>query len=279
MGKFAKYLLVSDFDRTLTDHKGDIPQANLDAIRYFMDEGGAFTISTGRSLPMARYRFQDIPMNAPLLVYNGAMCYDLKTNETLFCYGMPESVMPLMQYYEQAYPDLRFEVHGIDKHYVFHENKFCDEFLDSQHADYAYVPWSEVPQPVLKFILSTRAEDFFSAKPGSETDRFFEALTQDIRKRGGEDYYVLHSLPNMVEVQVAGTSKGISARELARDLHRPILVCAGDAVNDETMLVEADLAFMPADGDPMLLAKGYRRAAHSQEGTIADIIRQLEAGL
>lgn len=43
MGKFSNFLLVSDFDRTLTDRRGQIPQANLDAICYFMEQGGAFT--------------------------------------------------------------------------------------------------------------------------------------------------------------------------------------------------------------------------------------------
>ena len=43
MAKFSDVLLASDFDRTLSGCDGTIPQANLDAIRYFMDEGGAFT--------------------------------------------------------------------------------------------------------------------------------------------------------------------------------------------------------------------------------------------
>ena len=55
MSKFSNFLLVSDFDRTLTDRQGRIPQTNLDAIAYFMAQGGAFTIATGRSLPMSRY--------------------------------------------------------------------------------------------------------------------------------------------------------------------------------------------------------------------------------
>ena len=40
MGKFGDILLVSDFDRTLTNKEDEIPQANLDAIADFMREEG-----------------------------------------------------------------------------------------------------------------------------------------------------------------------------------------------------------------------------------------------
>lgn len=39
MGKFDDILLVSDFDRTLTNKEDGIPQANLEAIADFMREG------------------------------------------------------------------------------------------------------------------------------------------------------------------------------------------------------------------------------------------------
>lgn len=39
MGKFGDILLVSDFDRTLTNKEDEISQANLDAIADFMREG------------------------------------------------------------------------------------------------------------------------------------------------------------------------------------------------------------------------------------------------
>ena len=81
----------------------------------------------------------------------------------------------------------------------------------------------------------------------------------------------------MVEVQPAGTSKGIAARQLAVTMGRSVLVCAGDASNDLPMLEEADLAFLAADGDGRMLHRGYRIAASCNDGTIADVIRQLDA--
>ena len=276
MSKFSNYLLVSDFDRTLTDRRGQIPQANLDAIAWFIEQGGAFTIATGRSLPMSRYRFADIPMNAPLLFCNGAGCVDLKTGELLFCRPMPEDCVTFMQHYEQNYPHLRLEVHCLDKHYVFHGGDHRDAYLRRQNADFVHATWDMVPDPMVKFSVYSQAETLMDITPDSEEGRFFLALEEDMNRRGGGRYTAINSLPGMVEVQAAGTSKGLAARELAQAMGRSILVCAGDATNDLSMLEEADLAYLAADGDSRMQNRGFLSAAPCDDGTIADVIRQLE---
>ena len=276
MAKFSNFLLVSDFDRTLTDHRGLIPQANLDAISYFMEQGGAFTIATGRSLPMSRNRFRDIPMNAPLLVCNGAAAFDLQTQQVLFCHPMPEDCVALMQHYERTLPHLRLEVHCLDRHYVFHPDESRDGYLQRQGAPYVHATWDMVPDPKVKFSIYSLRKDLFSITPDSEEGKFFLALEEEINRRGGGRYTAINSLPGMVEVQAANTSKGIAARQLAQELARSTLVCAGDATNDRSMLDEADLAFLAADGDERMQTLGYRMAAACDDGTIADVIRQLD---
>lgn len=276
MAIFSNCLLVSDFDHTLTDHSGTIPQTNLDAITYFMEHGGAFTICTGRSLPMSRYRFADIPMNAPLLFCNGAAAFDLKTEQLLFCHPMPDDCVELMQYYEQHYPQLRLEVHCLDKHYIFNGSDRRDNYLRRQHADFVHATWDIVPDPKVKFSVYYKHEDQFSVSPESDVARQFLELEADINRRGGGRYTAINSLPGMVEVQRAGTSKGIAARELAQQLGRSLLICAGDATNDLSMLEEADLPFLASDGDPRMFGRGFRLAAPCNDGTIADAIRQVE---
>ena len=50
---FSDILLTVDFDRTLTGPDSTIPARNLEAIRYFTENGGTFTVNTGRSIPMS----------------------------------------------------------------------------------------------------------------------------------------------------------------------------------------------------------------------------------
>ena len=151
MADFSNYLLVSDYDHTFTDHTGHIPQENLDAISYFMEHGGAFTINTGRSLPASRKILQNVPTNAPLLFCNGAGCYDLHKDELVFCHPLPDDGIAFMQQCEQAYPDLRLEVHCLDKHYIFHPDEYRDAVLKKQQAEFVYATWDMVPTPCVKF--------------------------------------------------------------------------------------------------------------------------------
>ena len=49
MGIYSDVLLTVDFDRTLTAPDSSIPERNIEAINYFIDNGGVFTVNTGRS--------------------------------------------------------------------------------------------------------------------------------------------------------------------------------------------------------------------------------------
>ena len=84
MGIFSDVLLTADYDRTLTAPDSTIPERNLTAIRYFIDNGGVFTINTGRSVPMTKVFRDRVPVNAPLLLYNGSAAYDLNEKKLSF---------------------------------------------------------------------------------------------------------------------------------------------------------------------------------------------------
>ena len=46
MGKFSGILICSDFDGTLAVG-GHVVEKNIDAIRYFQENGGLFSVITG----------------------------------------------------------------------------------------------------------------------------------------------------------------------------------------------------------------------------------------
>ena len=66
MAIFDDVLLTVDFDRTLTAPDSTIPQRNLDAIEYFMENGGSFTVNTGRSCATFWKYLETLKVNAPL---------------------------------------------------------------------------------------------------------------------------------------------------------------------------------------------------------------------
>lgn len=277
MADFSRFLLVSDFDHTLTDHKGHIPQANLDAISYFMEHGGVFTICTGRSLPASRGLLQVVPINAPLLFCNGAGCYDTRKEELVFCHPLPETAGGLIDFCRKAFPDLRLEVHTLDAHFAFGTDPRRDDSLRRRGTPFSYPESvSQIPLPWTKFSLYSRNGDVATLDPFSERGTYFQEATNAIARQGGNAFTVTLSLPGLIEIQRAGTSKGLAARELAHKLGRSTLVCVGDAPNDIPMLEEADLPFLASDGDSRMMHYPYQKAAPSFEGTVADVIRSLE---
>lgn len=277
MADFSQFLLISDFDHTLTDHAGHIPQANLDAIEYFMEGGGTFTICTGRSLPASRRMFRDIPMNAPLLFCNGAGCYDMKTEELIFCHPLPEDCQPLIRRCVDTFTDIRLEIHTLQTHFVFNGDAERDAALIRQGAQFQYPEsWEQIRRPWVKFSMYNRFNKYANVDPDGERSQYFQKVRDTVAQWAGDGYVVTRSMPCLIEVQIAGTSKGLASRELAQKLGGKTLVCVGDAPNDLPMLEEADLPFYVCDGDKRMVAYDFPRCASSSEGAIADVIGKLE---
>ena len=86
MGKFDGVLLASDYDDTLYDKHGRISPENREAVDYFLREGGVFTVSTGRSLKnfTIQMELERLPVNAPVILANGAVIHDFSSGETLW---------------------------------------------------------------------------------------------------------------------------------------------------------------------------------------------------
>ena len=261
-----------DYDRTLTAPDSTIPQKNLDAIRYFIENGGAFTINTGRSLPMTK-AFRDIvPMNAPLLLYNGSAAYDLDTGKIFSCREIPLSQAELVSRLMEMFPDLTVEVQGLDAHYIFKENASWDAFCDNNLCSRGHALPGDDLGPFLKFSLYGVFHDntvgsLFSGTP-EELHRMDEA-EQQLKAYLGDSCEVFRAGARIIDIHAKGVSKNRAARELQQQLGRKILVCIGDGENDVPMLQGADYAYSPADG---VVADRFENVCNCAEGAVADVI-------
>ena len=65
------------------------------------------------------------------------------------------------------------------------------------------------------------------------------------------------------------TNAGSKHRQLQQQLGKKILVCAGDAENDLSMMRDADFAFAPADG---IIADRFETVCDCGKGAVADVI-------
>ena len=272
MGIFSDVLLTVDYDRTLTAPDSTIPERNLEAIRYFMDNGGAFTVNTGRSVPMTKVFRDRVPVNAPLLLYNGSAAYDLAEKKLSFCHAIDLDLWETVRRCQELFPDLTVEVQGVDAHYRFSDNPMWDAFSQLQNCAHAFASPGDDLGTFLKFTLYgdfrdvTVADMFGSIRGERERMDAAEAL---LRQEFGEHCEVFRAATRIIDIHAKGVSKARSARELQQRLGRKILVCAGDAENDLSMMRSADYAFAPADG---IIAKHFQTVCKCADGSVADVI-------
>ena len=272
MGIFSDVLLTVDYDRTLTAPDSTIPERNIEAIRYFIENGGAFTINTGRSVPMTKVFRDRVPVNAPLLLYNGSAAYDVAEKNLTFCHPINLGLWETVRRCEELFPDLTVEVQGIDAHYRFSENPMWDAFSEHQNCAHAFAQPGDDLGTFLKFTLygefrDVTVADLFNASP-EEKQRLDEA--EDLlRREFGEFCEVFRSATRIIDIHAKGVSKAKSARQLQQQLGRKILVCAGDAENDLSMMRDADYAFAPADA---IIAKSFQTVCKCADGAVADVI-------
>ena len=272
MGIYSDILLTVDYDRTLTAPDSTIPQRNLEAIRFFIENGGAFTVNTGRSVPMTKVFRDIVPVNAPLLLYNGSAAYDLSTKKLDFCHEIQLDMWETVHKCMEMFPDLTVEVQAVDAHYRFVENPAWDAFSLRQDCAHGFARPGDDLGAFLKFTLygefrSPVLADMFTGSP-EEIARIDEA-EQRLRDVFGQSCEVFRAATRIIDVHAKGVSKIRSARELQQRLGRKILICVGDAHNDIPMLEGADYAFVPVDA---ALRDRFPNVCSCAEGAVADVI-------
>jgi HAD superfamily hydrolase (TIGR01484 family) len=285
MGKYSDILLVTDFDATLTGKDRKIPQVNIAAVERFMAEGGAFTIATGRSRAMFDHSAGDIRTNAPHIVSNGSGVYDYSRHTWVYFEDLPADAGDVLADLISRFPELYAEIQTPEDHYGFGGDPSFDEWMKGINIIIHRCPISEVSRPWLKlrFLFPMVNKAGGARMVGVEVPpdkvRMNDDLEAYVKSAYGSRYSAERPGALSVEVQCAGTTKGTTARKMANDLGRHILICAGDARNDLSMLKEADIAYITADAEDAMSGYGFRVAAPCGVGAIASIIDDLEQGI
>ena len=272
MGIFSDVLLTVDFDRTMTAPDSTIPERNLEAIRYFIENGGAFTVNTGRSLPMTRVFRDNVPVNVPLLLCNGSMTYDLQKQKILEAALIPLDQGDTVRRAMELFPDMTVEIQALDAHYIFEENPAWDAFSEGNHCTWGHAKPDDDLGPFMKFSLYGQIRNASVAALYDYTPeefRRFDEVEQQLKEIFGDSCEVFRAAPKIIDVHAKGVSKAIAARNLQKKLGRSILVCVGDGENDVSMLDEADFAFCPGDA---IVAKRYPNVCNCADGAVADVI-------
>lgn len=267
---FSDILLTVDYDRTLTGPDSVVPERNLEAIRYFTKNGGAFTMNTGRSTTTMRDLLHTLPANAPFLLYNGSAAWENGALTDLQIIDLP--LWDTLDAVKEAFPEMNLEIQAVDNHYLIDPRPEFAALYEKMKWNWAPAEHGKDYGPFIKFAaygsISKPVMSHMYECSDAQQARF-DALDTFIRSRWGDKVEVFRAAPRIMDVHAKGVSKGAAALRLKEKLGRKILVCVGDADNDITMLDAADYAFCPSDG---VVADRYPNVCPCGEGAVADVI-------
>lgn len=260
-------LLISDLDGTLLDSRKQIPPRAIAAIQRFVDAGGLFTIATGRTEETCRLATDILPVNAPVILYNGASVMDLQTGTVLHDRTFSAAAFrPLIAELMARFPDLCIQLFAYGPLILVNPSQVMDPYIIRENQPHRMLSLSDTPEQWLKIMLSAPHSRLCEVRDWLDTvigqypacSRFFSA-----------DYYY--------ELLPEGCTKGACAQWLANALHlsAPHVAAIGDHLNDLELLRWAGHSFVPSNAHALAQAEATVLPSSNDSGAIADAIELL----
>ncbi len=251
MGKFNNILILSDFDGTFTGLNVSMVDRNLEAVEYFKNNGGLFTLSSGRlpcMLEVVFPNFREV-VNYPLILANGAILYDPKTDTVLS---------------ELFYDGVQARIDLNDVISRFDVVKFAC------YTDDAQLQTDVTPDDVV-------GDKWRKANLRFSSDEEAIRARDYVNEKYGDRYTCFRSGPSFNEVVSLDSGKGKRIAALRSFSDNPLKVfCIGNYENDMEMLEMGDVAFCPDNAIDEVKSICKHVVCHHKDGAIADMINIIE---
>ena len=278
MGRFDGVLLVSDDDNTLVDTEGArrrggepprISDRNREALVYFIGNGGRFAMATGRALAALEGFAEQVPMNAPAVICNGAALYDFQARTYLDYIPLNDAVAGYCQAAldrfptaaVEAYPLLESVIHAVRPNQYTRQHEGLTRTEAREDASLL-----DVPQPLTKLLFE-------------DSHEHLEELAAYLRAQSWiAECELVFSGPVLLELTARGANKGGMVRRLAGRLGIAMdhVYCVGDEANDLPMLKAAAQGFAPANCVDAVRESGAILVADSAHDAMADVVERLK---
>ncbi len=267
LGKFTGKLLVSDMDATLLNSEHKISEANKEAIEYFINGGGRFTVASGRMEPAVRAYFNDLKINAPAILHNGAKLYDYSNERTIYEKFIEEDRKNVFKRVYNDRPELGIEIYADEKVYVY-QSCFETERFKSKRYDVTYYMPDEIwNRPWIKALIIGHKEQLDEFEP--------------IYRKEYDGGYSVRSGDKYLDIVANGVSKGFGLKRLAWELDIPLtdVYAVGDNMNDLDMLTIAGNSYAVENAEQAVKDIAKHNAPSCDDSAIAYIIDQIERGI
>ena len=269
MGIFEGCLLACDVDGTLL-FGGSIDSVDIEKIRFFVSEGGKFSLATGRTVSAVNTVLPYLSgLLSPCIVANGGMIYDYEKEQVLYQALLEKEDHKIAEKILSLGQEIGIEVHSGKRVMVLNRTDETDDHEEYEAMPVEFVPFSQVDacrwNKAIFMLKDVRAlatvKDVVAATPSSS--EFVETMA------------VIYDRPRLYYEQLPkGVSKATAAFELCKilDIDPERCFAIGDYYNDLEMIENAAVGAALSDSpDDVKLAADYI-AVPKHGGAVADFI-------
>ena len=279
MGKFDGYLICTDCDGTLTDSYRRFSKENADAIRYFQQEGGLFTVSSGRYPHYIQEFAADFVPNTYVVGCNGAVLFDLKKDEVIHHMPIRASLDEMLIDIYENMPWVKSVIlsYKTDQflHYIAKRDAEAQWLENTDSLDEGIVVVSSAEE--ISALLKTAVDDIVRILYVHETEEDNLKTREILNKKYSDKFRFVMSWDKGLEVLDVDCGKGEMIRYMKgilEGIHTTI--GAGDYENDISMLELCDIGYAVDNAPDFIKAHADRVTVSCDESAIARIIHDIE---
>lgn len=254
MGKFDGILLASDWDGTLF-YNGDVSPENKRAIEYFIENGGYFTICSGRYFNFLKSHSDKIKSNTYSICLNGAYIANIESGEVL---------------YEKACDERLFEYISL----LFPKAEEYDKIM-LYPADSAQ-SLTYTKEEYVKSLVEIKKHKYYKAVLYAKSDKDGDIGSNRSKKYTLNDYCAVRSFRSSLEILMLENTKGFAIKRLAEHLGAKLTVAVGDYENDISMLATADVGYAVKNAIDEVKAVADKITSHCSDSALSNVINDIE---
>lgn len=261
--KFEGYVIITDLDGTLLDNDKNISKENLDAINYFIDNGGRFSVATGRVIEATEKYLSNIKINLPIIVYNGGVIYDYIKKEIISEKFVDDKQKQITNKIKEDYDNIGIEIYANRKLYVL---------KDSGNSKRSATEMLEIIYDIKEEIYSMDWHKILVVGESRVIDYVEKTFYGKYKLKG------TRSGRTSFELLPVNESKGQALKSIIEmfNLEADKVICVGDNMNDLELLQEAAFSFCPENGSEELKKYTNFIAPSNENHVIEYIVRWLE---
>ncbi|MFI3225790.1 MAG: Cof-type HAD-IIB family hydrolase [Clostridia bacterium] len=268
MAKFDKVLIASDMDGTLLGKDHLISEKNMQAIEYFQQNGGTFTVATGRPPIAISFLLDGLNFTTPAVLLNGSVIYDVNAKKEVSSKMLGYDAVCIVEEVIKNFPDIGVEIFDIGDIYLVNPSEVSRRHFNSIHKEFKTTNFADVPP----------CETWLKVNFTCDDSELLAKLEDFIKQNYADSFQLCYSCKQFLEITNEKARKDHGVFEVADEygFAREHIYTIGDNFNDLYMVKNAAKGFAPSNAEPEVQEAAFKVVSHHDDSAVADMIEFLD---